>query len=1043
MTPERHQRAKDLFLSACALASEERETFLARACDGDAALRDLVDALLVYYRGPSGVDGTRIEAAARLAEGQLVDGKYAVEARIGAGGMGEVYRARQLALDRSVVLKVLLSDLPPDARLRFEREARALARLNHPHVVAVHDLGVSDDVGHYLVMEYVDGRTLRDEARRRRTLPVDEAVRLVRQVCEGASAAHAAGVIHRDLKPENVLLEGEGEHATAKVADFGIARLVESAEANDDSLTGRGAVIGTALYMSPEQCRGEEADARSDVYALGCVLYELLTGRPPFTADSVLALLEKHRTEPPMSLTDVRPDVPPSLARTVARALEKKPERRWQSASELGEALASEMRESGETESLAASDALAAGSLVADTPSNLPRPLTRCIGREREMGDLATRLADDSVRLVTITGTGGIGKTRLAVEVAHTLAPRFADGVFQVELAPLSDPSLVAQQIAQVFGVKESASGSVADRLVSFLEAKRLLLLLDNFEHLLSGAPLLARLLEAAPRVKALVTSQAPLRVRGEHEYALAALEVPAAGIPLEELERSPAVALFVERARASKPSFALTVENGSAVAEICRRLEGLPLAIELSAARMKLLGPEAVLARLERQLVLLVGGARDLPERQRTMRAAVTWSYELLGDEEKALLRRLAVFAGGCTLEAAEAVCGDGVDVLDALGSLVDKSLVRRHEGEPERFGMLEVVREFALERLEADGEAEAARLGHARYFAGLAHGLDPSSSPDDASDIAIFRREHENLRTALAVLLEREPREGVAMTLQFRRYWLFRNLFSEGIGWMKRALATGGAGRAERATLLTGESVLEGFLGDREAAGEHVTEAVAIARTLDDKSVLFYALNAGGLDLLQQPGMHAGARTYLEEALAVARSIEHQNWSASALVNLAAVAELEGNRDLVRAYTEEALGLTSKRVVRISCLLNLGDLALDDGDLDDATERLRAALVESRLLHDRGRAAFALESLSEIALKQGAAERAARLAAAVEALCEPSGGARIYVANESWEDKLARIRAALDPAAFEREWARGLAMDLDEAVDDALRDD
>jgi predicted ATPase/predicted Ser/Thr protein kinase len=1046
MTPDRHRRAKEVFLRACELAPEERARFLDHACGRDADLRELVETLLAYHREPdSAPDGRAADgaaAAARLAAGRVVDGKYVVETRLGVGGMGEVYRARQLALDRAVAIKVLPPDPHPESRRRFEREARAIARLRHAHVVTVHDLGVAAGVGPYLVMEYVDGRTLRDELRRREALPVAEAVALARQVCEGTAAAHAAGVIHRDLKPENVLLEGEGERATAKVADFGIARLAESPGAGTESLTYTGAVIGTAHYMSPEQCRGEEADARSDVYAIGCVLYELLSGRPPFQAESVLALLEKHRTEAPVALGELQAEVPADLDRVVVRALAKAPERRWQSAAELGEALASVALGDEIAETAAVETPWPAGPTA---PGNLPLPLTRCIGRECELSELTALLVDEAVRLVTITGAGGIGKTRLAVDVARALAPTFPDGVFEVDLAALSDPALLAQHVAHVFGVKESAGGPVAANLAGFLRRKRLLMVLDNFEHLLSAAPLVARLLEAAPELKALVTSQAPLHVRGEREYPLEALEVPEVGdvVPLEDLARSPAVALFVERAREAKPAFSLTDENARVVADICRRLDGLPLAIELAAARVKVLTPAALLARLERRLTLLTGGARDLPERQRTMRGAVAWSYELLGDEEKSLLRRMAVFAGGCTLPAAEAVCGQGgVDVLEGLGSLVDKSLLRRREprGGETRFRMLEVVREFALERLEAEGEGEEARFRHAQHFHERALGADPSSRGEEASWIASLGRDHENLSLALSVLLEREPRDGVMAMLASRRYWTSRNLLSEGVGWAQRALASGGAGPGERAALLAFMGACESLLGERDVAGAHVREAVEAARAHDDMSVLLDALAWGAISFLPKPEAHAQARAYLEEALEIARAIGDAERAAAVLLNLAAATVTDGDRERVRAYTEEALSLTSSPVKRARCLLNLGDFALEDGDLAGAAERHREALVVLSALGDRSMAAFALESLAEIALGEGAAEKAVRLAAAVEAVYDATGGVRMYVTREPWERTLAKLRDALEPAAFEREWARGRAMRFEEAVEEAL---
>lgn len=1047
MTPELHRRAKAVFLRVCDLAPDERAPVLDQECGGDGDLREIVDALLAHDRARGGVAGERASDSTpvRLATAQIVDGKYRIESRLGAGGMGEVYLARQLALGRAVAVKVLAPDPRPDSMQRFEREARAVARLNHPHVVTVYDLGVAAGVGPYLVMEFVDGCSLRDELRRRTRLPVAEAVELARQVCAGAAAAHAAKVIHRDLKPANILLERKGELATAKVADFGIARLAEPDAAGDESLTRTGAVMGTAHYMSPEQSRGEQVDARSDVYAIGCVLYEMLAGHPPFRADSLLGLLEKHRTEAPVALRELRPEISTTLERVVARALVKQRERRWQSAAAFGDALSSVVRDEVIDETWAVDTTEPTGALPT---GNLPWPLTRCIGREREVGELADILVDDAVRLVTITGAGGIGKTRLAVEVACTVASRFPDGVFVVDLAILSNPSLLAQHVANVFGVKESAGGSVAETLSLFVREKRLLLVLDNFEHLLAASPLVTRLLEAAPRLKALVTSQARLRLRGEHEYSLGALEVPVevAFAPLEELERSPAVALFAERAREASSGFALTWERARVVAEICRRLDGLPLAIELAAARVNLLEPAALLARLDQRLALLTEGARDMPERQRTMRGTVEWSYELLGDEEKALLRRLSVFSGGCTLSAAQAVCDPvGADVLDGLISLVEKSLLWRRElrdGET-RFRMLEVVRDFAIEQLEAEGEAEDAQLGHARYFLDRAIASDTSKEGDEAWWIASLGNDHENLLSALAVLLEREPPDGVRMFLAARRYWLSRQLFSESVGWIKRALASGGARPGERAALLAFMGACEGRLGDREAAGEHAREAIEAARALGDKRVLDDALAWGALGLLWDVETHAQARVYLEEALAIAREIGDMERAAAVLLNLAATTLAEGDRERNRAYTEEALSLSPNPAIRGRCLLNLGDLRLEDGDLAGATERHREALVVFAGLGDRVMVASALEGLAAVALNQGSLERAARLAGAVDAAYESTRGVRMYVTPEPWEDTVTTLREALGPSSFEREWARGRAMGLNDAVTEALQDD
>src|ERR687894_2385677 len=433
-------------------------------------------------------------------------------------------------------------------------------------------------------------------------------------------------------------------------------------------------------------------------------------------------------------------------------------------------------------------------------PNNLPMQPTPLVGREREVEDVRERLLAPEVRLLTLTGPGGTGKTRLALQAAADLLDEFEDGVFFVALATLTDPTLVASTVAQVLDVRESGDQPLIEGVKDYLKDKRLLLVLDNFEQVLEAAPLAGELL-SAPRLKVLATSRIPLGVYGEHEYAVPPLAVPdPKRLPgLEALSQYEAVRLFIERARAAKADFAVTSENAPAVAEICARLDGLPLAIELAAARVKLLPPGAMLGRLGRRLKLLTGGARDLPERQRTLRGAIEWSHTLLEEGEKTLFARLAVFSGGRTLEAIEAICdteGDlPIEAFEGVSSLVDKSLLRQEEGpngEP-RFVMLETVHEFAREKLGQSAETQEIKRVHAEYFLTLIEVAHPElKGPDQLEWLERLEAEHDNMRAALSWASERKEVE-VALRLGGSLWWFWwmRGYYSEGRRWLQEALA------------------------------------------------------------------------------------------------------------------------------------------------------------------------------------------------------------------------------------------------------------
>jgi non-specific serine/threonine protein kinase len=1026
-------------------------------------------------------------------------GPYVILGHLGEGGMGTVFRARDTRLDREVALKMLPPEFAADpVRLaHFRQEALSIAALNHPNVATIYGFEEPAPGALFLVLEKVEGESLAERLARG-ALPVEESLRVCAQVAEALEVAHERGVIHRDIKPGNVML---GPRGLVKVLDFGLAentrgrstaplpaprpasappppprggpdatigpgdlgpadedRTFAPGELDatiapgdpDATIAGTGppgtsairGVSGTPGYMSPEQIKAGDQDARTDAFAFGCVLYECLTGKRAFPGDTITAMKAALQLEPDYDL--LPPRTPARIRALLVRALTKDIVGRLPDLKharlEIEDALG-----------IRRASALMAGEAPVVAPNNLPRQASSFVGRQGEIEACVKALAQ--TRLLTLTGVGGSGKTRLALKVAEVLLAESPDGAWFVDLAPVTDPERVPLTIATAVGVREEPGQTLIKTLCAHFAHHKALLVLDNCEHLITAsAAAVEVLLDAAPELRVLATSREALSIPGETLHGVPTLALPPTDPPptAASVVEYEAARLFVERGRLVRPDFQITDAEAEIVADLCRRLDGIPLAIELAAARLRVLGVKEIRAKLDDRFRLLTGGSRTALPRQQTLRATIQWSYDQLVPEEQRFLRGLAAFTGGWTLESATAVVdesGDEFETLDQLTRLVEKSLavVDRREG-ASRYRFLETVRQFALEEMNTAGEGPPTRNRHLATFEKLAEEAEWALlGPEQGPWLKRLEFEHGNLLAGLDWCNSAEGgvERGLALAAALSRFWSAHGYFELGWTRLKAALDrdTVRAPTAARGKALVRAGGLALYRGDYAAARPLIEESLSIHRSQGDTKGEARALSGLSTVAIYQ-GDFAAARSFSEQSLALYRTLGERRGEAIALHTLGYVAVRQGDSANARGLLDEALAMLREVGDRESEAVTLSDLAVVAvrlGEPERARDALTASLALVEELGAKREGAYAFEAAAELALAGGDGARAARLSAASEALREAMGSPLVPTEELERQEFLARVEQALGPEAFAAERARGRALPFPEALSHA----
>ena len=901
---------------------------------------------------------------------------------LGRGGMGSVYRAVDAQSGGVVAVKVLNPQVlvrDPGILARFVREGEILRQLNHPNIVRL-VAAVEEQGQHYLVMEYVDGGSLEALLKNQGSLPSKKVIEIMLDLADALTRAHRLGILHRDIKPANVLLAADG---TPRLTDFGIASLVGS-----ERLTESGALVGTIDYISPEVCQGEAPDERSDIWGLGVMLFEVLTGQLPFRGANLTATLTAILTQPTPDIHPLNSEVPDALADLLYRMLEKDPQQRIPSVRLVGAELEGLLK--GRPAVTPSQPASGASHFETPTPTtqkqkhNLPQELTPFVGRQAELTEITRLLNDPAVRLLTLLGPGGMGKTRLGLEAGLNMlkngdSQTFVQGVFFVGLAPLESVDAIVPAVASAVGFSFREGGEPRQQLLDYLAEKSMLLIFDNFEHLLSGANLVTDILQAAPRVKVLCTTRTRLDVPGEQLFQLEGLDFPAWETPADALAYS-AVKLFLQSARRVRPGFELAAEDLKYIARICRMVGGMPLGILLAAAWVEMLLSQEIAAEMLRNLDFLESEQQSIPERQRSMRAVFDYTWKSLTAGEQRVFAAVSVFRGGFTREAAQEVTGAS---LRELMGLVNKSLL--HRAPSGRYEIHQLLRQFGAEQLEQNpAEEPGVKDRHCSFYGGFLHEREELIRGRNQKRILVeIEAELENVQTGWDWAITQGRVNDIANSLECL-----------GEFYRSRSLSMPGAQAAGRVIHLLTEvqdkppDVLSRLVLARAVVWQvrfnlqldadenpvnRMLESLAVFRELGSRQDEAYALCFLG----QYTSLYDSAKESCLEGLAIFKELGNKSGIAFALFVLGRIyLEQEQDYPAAREYCRDSLELCRETGDTSGCdlaLQGMGLVSIALGDYQAAGQYFQEELDLGRELGDQG-VAFALEhiGLHKLALKQ-----------------------------------------------------------------------